>query len=92
MEGTYRGMMIAIPAIHWQFFSQMTISEFSNTLTICQSVRLERFSSSIPGPKNPSQNQRIPAHPHVSTAKLLAEAKRKTPRKSLWTAARAGLT
>jgi hypothetical protein len=79
VEGTYRGMMIAIPAIHWQIFQQMTISEFSKTLNyLANQVRLERFSSSVRGPKKPKPKPTYdPAHPHVSTAKLLAEAKRK---------------
>ena len=72
-------MMIAIPAIHWQIFQQMTISEFSNTLNyLANQVRLERFASSVLGPKKPKPKPTYdPAHPHVSTAKLLAEAKRK---------------
>jgi hypothetical protein len=79
VEGTYRGMMIAIPAIHWQIFQEMTLSEFSKTLNyLANQVRLERFSSSVRGPKKPKPKPTYdPAHPHVSTAKLLAEAKRK---------------
>jgi len=33
VEGTYRGMMIVIPAIHWKKFQQMTVSEVSKTLS-----------------------------------------------------------
>jgi hypothetical protein len=78
VEGTYRAMMIAIPAIHWQNFQQMIVSEVSKTLSyLANKVRLERFSSSVRWPKRAQPKPTYdPAHSHVSTARLLAKAKR----------------
>ncbi len=79
ISGTYRGMMIAIPPNEWQVFHEITLEQFCESLKyLAAKVRLEVFSSSPRGPKKkkpkPTYN---PNHPHVSTARLLAQAKRK---------------
>ncbi len=79
IEGTYRGMMIAIPPSEWQIFHQMTLEQVCVTLKeLASKVRLEAFSSSPRKPKKKKPKPPYdPKHPHVSTARLLAQAKRK---------------
>lgn len=79
IEGTYRGMMIAVPPIEWQVFAQMTLEQFCKQLKyLADKVQLDLFSSSPRGPKKKKPKPTYdPNHPHVSTARLLAQAKRK---------------
>ena len=70
---TYRGMMIAIPAEQWQYFSPIPIAEFATTLlTMARAVKLKAFlkrKQSVKKKKTkPTFNKR---KPHVATAKLL---------------------
>lgn len=82
ISGTYRGMMIAIPTIEWQVFHQMTIEQVCDTLKeLAMKVRLEAFSSSPRKPKKKKPKPPYdPNHPHVSTARLLAQAQQKKSR------------
>jgi hypothetical protein len=82
VEGTYRGMMIAIPPAHWQIFHQMSLVQFCQELQhLATKVRLEAFSSSPRKPKKKKTKPPYdPHHPHVSTARLLAQAKPKKSR------------
>ena len=73
LETTSRGMMIAIPAHHWRGFAEMSAARFvAVMLSLAGKVNLRQFQKHPRGPKKP-QPQRTydPAHPHVSTAKLL---------------------
>ena len=75
VQGTYRGMMIAIPAEHWQVFGGMSITEQVNHLKeLSAKVNLKRFLKQ-PRKKKKPQPKRIkdPKQPHVSTAKLLSQ-------------------
>ena len=75
VQGTYRGMMIAIPAEHWMVFSEMSILEQVNHLKeLSAKVNLKRLLKQ-PRKKKKPQPQRIkdPKQPHVSTAKLLSQ-------------------
>lgn len=77
IQGTYRGMMIAIPSQEWEAFSQMAIAQFTDTLSYLASlVNLKAISSTPRGPKKPPL-ERIhnPRQCTVSTARLLREAK-----------------
>lgn len=74
VQGTYRGMMIAIPPEHWQCFQDLSPQEFASLLKqLAAQVNLKRFR------KQPRKSQsktpprvKDPKHPHVSTAKLLS--------------------
>ncbi len=75
VQGTYRGMMIAIPAEHWMGFSKMSITEQVNYLKeLSAKVNLKRWLKQPRKKKNP-QPKRIkdPKQTHVSTAKLLSQ-------------------
>jgi Transposase DDE domain len=74
IQGTYRGMMIAIPAEHWQTWGQMSSLDFTAQLKIlAANVNLKRFLKQPRKKKTPSPKRVIdPKKPHVSTAKLLS--------------------
>lgn len=74
VQGTYRGMMIAIPLAHWQGFSTMSLSELAVLLKqLATRVNLKRFLKQ-PRKSKAKTPPRVkdPKHPHVSTAKLLS--------------------
>lgn len=79
IQGTYRGMMIAIPPQEWLFFKDMTIIQLSEVLKYLAShVKLSAFRRHPRGPKKPVPKRTRPKNkPHVSTAKLLAQTKDK---------------
>jgi hypothetical protein len=74
IQGTYRGMMIAIAPEHWQCLSNLSLTDFAKLLKhLAARVNLKRFY------KQPRKSQkktpprvRDPKQPHVSTAKLLS--------------------
>jgi len=74
IQGTYRGMMIAVAPDHWQCFSVMSLADLAELLKqLAAQVNLKRFL------KQPRKNKILkpprvndPKHPHVSTAKLLS--------------------
>ena len=80
VQGTYRGMAIALPAPLWTPFHQMNASEFAQTLKQwATQVNLKRFSSSPRGRKKPKPKPTYdPKHPHVSTSRLLRSKTHKT--------------
>jgi len=73
MGGVYRGMMIAIPEPQWQLFARMSAEDFARVLVhLAEKIRLDRFRKSTRGPKKPKEKRHYdPAHPHVSTARIL---------------------
>lgn len=73
VQGTFRGMMIALPAPLWQPLREMSVEQFALTLQqLADSVNLKRFSSSPRGQKKAKPKPIFdPKHPHVSTARLL---------------------
>lgn len=79
VQGTFRGMMIALPEPLWQPFTVMSVEPFARVLKEwAVAVDLKRFKSSPRGPKKPKQKAQFdPKHPHVSTARLLKEKKNK---------------
>ena len=75
---TYQGMMIALPPEDWQDLGTMSLPQFSSLLQDwANSVNLKAFTSA---PRKPKKKKPKPAydprHPHVSTARLLAEKKK----------------
>ena len=79
VRGTFRGMMIALPASSWQPFAPMPVDAFTGVLKDwAAAVDLKRFKSSPRGPKKPKKKAKFdPKQPHVSTARLLKEKKNK---------------
>jgi hypothetical protein len=77
MGGVYRGMMIAIPEPEWQLFARMSAEDFAHVLVqLAGRINLERFRKHTRGPKKPKEKRHYdPAHPHVSTARILHRRK-----------------
>jgi hypothetical protein len=75
LAGTYRGMMIAIPADQWVVFHGMSPRELSPILKqLAGAVRLSEFRQQPRGPKKPRPRRQSGANvKHVATAKLLAK-------------------
>jgi len=73
LERTYDGMMIAVPEEEWHMFKNMSGKIFADTLVkLAKKVNLAKFKKHKRGPKKPVPKRHYdPAHPHVSTAKLL---------------------
>jgi hypothetical protein len=78
VQGTFRGMMIALPAPLWQPLIQMSVEQFALTLKQWAAlVNLNRFSASSRGAKKIAAKPVYdPKHPHVSTARLLEQQKK----------------
>jgi len=75
MQGTYRGMMIAIPAENWQPFGEMSLTEVAERLKeLGAKVNLKRFLKQPRKKKKTPPPKRVkdPKHPHVSIAKFLS--------------------
>jgi hypothetical protein len=76
---TTRGMLIAIPPAHWDAFETMPAPAFAAVMVmLAGAVNLSHYRKHPRGPKRP-QPPRLhdPAHPHVSTHKLLEERKKR---------------
>ena len=73
IQGIYRGMMIAIPAAHWQLFE--TFSDDQMVLVLQQlatRVELKLFLKATRGVKKKREPLIVNSkHRHVSTARLL---------------------
>jgi IS4 transposase len=71
----YHGMMIAIPDEEWVLFRTLTAEGLAARLRqLAECVDLSRYRKHPRGPKKPSPERLYdPKHPHVSTAKLLAQ-------------------
>ena len=78
LDATYQGMMIALPSSDWQDLATMGLPQFSSLLQDWgQSVNLKAFTSTKRKPKKKKPKPPYdPRHPHVSTARLLAEKKK----------------
>lgn len=75
---THVGMMIAIVPAQWVFFRDMSAKELANTLLeLAGHVELSKYKKAPTKPKKPKTQRKYDAkHPHVSTAKVLAERRR----------------
>ncbi len=79
LDATYQGMMIALPPEeNWQDLANMSLSQFSSLLQDwARFVNLKAFTSTPRKPKKKKPKPPYdPAHPHVSTARLLAQKKK----------------
>lgn len=75
IAGTYRGMMIAIPARHWNVFATMTPAQLARVLKdLARKVDLAKLQKHPRGPKKPKPRRQSHRRvPHVATARLLAK-------------------
>jgi hypothetical protein len=73
IQGTYRGMMIAIPAVHWQSFETFSVEQMVLVLQqLATRVELKRFLKATRGVKKKREPLIVDSkHRHVSTARLL---------------------
>jgi hypothetical protein len=73
IQGTYRGMMIAISADHWQPFETFSLDQMVLVLQqLAARVKLERFLKATRGVKKKREPLIVDSkHRHVSTARLL---------------------
>jgi Transposase DDE domain len=80
IAGMKEGMMVAIPAEEWQVFRSLTVEQLVALLReLAGKVRLTRFRKARRGPKKPPVKRKYSKkHPHVATAKLLAERRTKS--------------
>lgn len=76
VQGTYRGMMIAVAPEHWSVFADFSFEQFALCLQdLAARVRLKSFLKHTRAPKKKKDPTKYdPQHPHISTAKLLATA------------------
>lgn len=78
MQGTYRGMMIAIAPVYWQVFESFSLKQLAALLLdLAAGVHLKSF---LKQPRSPKKKKRPPVydprHPHLSTARLLDQAQK----------------
>lgn len=76
IQGTYRGMMIALPPVNWESFQSISGQQLASVLLdLAARVNLKTFLKQPRGPKKKKAPPVYdPRHPHVSTARLLAKA------------------
>jgi Transposase DDE domain len=76
---TYRGMMIAVGPAEWLLFRSMSATELATVLLeLASRVRLPKYRKAPTKPKKPKTPRASGANrPHVSTAKLLAERRKR---------------
>jgi hypothetical protein len=79
IAGTYRGMMIAIPAEHWQPIADADDRALAQLLiALARQASLPRYKKSPRGPKKPKPRRtRFAQAKHIATSRLLAEEKRR---------------
>jgi hypothetical protein len=80
VAAAYHGMMIAVPEAEWtRHFASLSPAELARILkTLAANVRLNRFRKNARGPKQPAPKRVYDKkHPHVSTARILAERQQK---------------
>jgi len=71
----YEGMMIAVPARHWDIFRRLDVDEFAALLReLATRIDVRRFRKHRRGPKKPPPKKlRGAKRPHVATARILTE-------------------
>jgi len=79
LAGVSRGMQVAITGEEWEVFGRMSAREFADRMKEwAAKVRLARFRRHPRGEKKPKVKRRYdPAHPHVSSARILQLRKAK---------------
>ena len=78
LAAAYHGMMIAVPPAEWtRHFASLSAMELARILKLLAAkVPTDRFRKNIRGPKKPPPKRTsAKRHPHVSTARILAQRK-----------------
>jgi hypothetical protein len=78
LAAAYHGMMIAIPPAEWmRHFASLSATELARILKmLAAKVPPDRFRKNVRGPKKPRPKRTsAKRHPHVSTARILAQRK-----------------
>jgi len=77
IHGIYRGMMIAIPPVHWQCFEDFTDIQIVEVLQhLATKVHLKSYRSHPRSPKKKQPPLSFDSkHPHCSTARKLKQYK-----------------
>lgn len=78
IAGTYRGMMIAIPAEHWKPLAEADTETLARLLlALAEKASLPRYKKSPRGPKKPKRRRtRFAKAKHIATSRLLNAEKR----------------
>jgi hypothetical protein len=77
--GTYRGMMLALPARRWNFIHRYTTSQAARLLRdIARHANLTILTKSRRGPEKPRRTPNCKNIKHLSTHRVLNEAREKT--------------
>lgn len=78
ISSVYQGMLIAISEEYWVEFRKLSTAQLIKLLKmLSKKVKLSRFKKHPRGPKKPKPKRVFdPKHPHVSTAKLIANRKK----------------
>jgi hypothetical protein len=82
INGTYRGMMVALPPENWTAFQTMNLAAFAAQLRHwARATRLDNYPKHPRGPKKPKPKLANAQFQHVATAKLLDEQSLRKKRK-----------
>lgn len=77
VQQVHRGMMIALPAPHWQVFRDMNAVKLATALReMARAIDLPRYRKATRGPKKPVAQKVYTNGGHVSTHKLLQECQK----------------
>jgi IS4 transposase len=75
IAGTYRGMMLAVPATHWGFIHRSTTAQTAHLLrSIVRHANLKLLTKTRRGPKKPRRTPNCKNIKHLSTYRLLNQA------------------
>lgn len=79
IAGTYRGMMIAIPATYWaERFSDMTPRQMAKALVrLAKKVKLSKYQKHKWSPDKKRKKKKAKSSKHVSTARILEKRKKR---------------
>jgi IS4 transposase len=80
LAAAYHGMTIAIPAAEWaRQFAALSPARLARILKVLAAkVSPDRFRKNVRGPKKPApKRSSAKRHPHVSTARIIAQRKRR---------------
>jgi IS4 transposase len=86
LAAAYHGMMIAVPPAEWtRHFASLSAADLARILKILAAkIPPDRFRKNVRGPKKPRPKRTsAKRHPHVSTARILAQRKQPKTHASL---------
>jgi hypothetical protein len=76
IQQMHRGMMVALPAVQWEVFRDMTAAELAAAMKhMAAAIDRKRYRKTTRGPKKPTGPKRYKNGGHVATYKLLLKRK-----------------